>query len=72
MDLQSFGFEVVQLASRELLQVTFELEDGEIKTSPYHSGSAGEVNNSIGITLGMLIVRIEVELFSEGTLLNSI
>ena len=37
-----------------------------IKTSLYHSGNAGEVNNSIGITLGMSIVRIEGELSSQG------
>ena len=32
------------------VQATYELEDGEIKTSPYHGGNAGEVNNSIGET----------------------
>ena len=49
-----------------MVRTTYELEDGEIKTSPYHSGNAGEVNNSIVIGLGTLIVRIEGELYSEG------
>ena len=48
------------------VQATYELEDGEIKTSPYHCGNTGEVNNSIGIALGMSIIRIEGELSSEG------
>ena len=48
------------------IQATYELEDGEIKTSDYHGGNTGEVNTSIGIALGMSIVRIEGELSAEG------
>ena len=48
------------------VQATYELEDGEIKTSPFHGGNTGPVNYSIGIGLGMSIVRIEGELSSEG------
>ena len=48
------------------VQATYELEDGQIKTSPFHGGNAGPVNNSIGIGRGMPIVRIEGELSSEG------
>ena len=48
------------------VQATYELEDGQIKISPFHGGNAGPVNNSIGIGVGMPIVRIEGELSSEG------
>jgi hypothetical protein len=48
------------------IQATYELEDGQIKTSPYHGGNIAEVNNSIGFGPGMPIVRIEGELSAAG------
>ena len=48
------------------IQATYELEDGEIKTSTYHGGNIGEVNSNIGFPLGMSVVRIEGEMSTEG------
>ena len=48
------------------IQATYELEDGEIKTSTYHGGNIGEVNNSIGFPPGMSVVRMEGEMSAEG------
>ena len=48
------------------IQATYELEDGEIKTSDYHGGNTGEVNNSIGLPPSESIVRIEGELSAKG------
>ena len=48
------------------IQATYELEDGEIKTSTYHGGNIGEVNSNIGFLLGMSVVQVKGEMSSEG------